>query len=532
MSVPAIIVGFVVGARPASTGVCNSTAGKDKIQKMFTTLLLKEIHESITNYRFLIALVLCVLLIPLGTFVSVRDYEQRLANYNQAMQLYHERSQGNVRSGFSAKGFRPPSELSFLATGLEERLPSVVNTYRTGNYWYDYENEMTNPLALLFGKLDLLFIVGFVLSILALIFTFNSISGEKERGTLRLQVANPVPRALVYTAKVTGNFTVFAVPFMLALLVSMLIVNLSSSLNMFSAEVFAPFAVFVLLSLLFILAMLCLGMLISSLTHSSMTSMVALLLVWIVLVLVVPKASPMLAQAIFPVQSAQVVNQEKQAVRSDMNKELDNQRAELLDRVAVRYKMIDGDNLTGGDFLLRRNTELLSEQVREQALAEYDSESEILEEKYEGMISAALKKIEDAYEGKRQKQTTLAAYLSRVSPVSCFTYLVSELAGTSLLELKNFQENAGRYQQYVEETVYDHYDYKRYVSKGGNIYSMSSISEGFDQEKAPVPHMTNYHRMGLAEVLNAQWLDLLLLALYAVAFFAAGFVAFNRYDVR
>jgi len=494
---------------------------------MFGSLLLKEIQESMHNYRFLITLLLCILLIPLGTFVSLRDYEQRLANYNQSMQLYHESSQGNIGTGFSAKGFRPPSSLSFLATGLEEHLPSLVNTNNTGNYWFDYENEMTNPISLLFGRLDLLFCVGFVLSILALIFTFNSVSGEKEKGTLRLLFSNAVPRWQLYTAKVTGNFIVFAVPFIFALLVSMIIVNLSSSLNLFSAAIFPAFVVFVFLSMLFILAMLNLGMLISSLTHSSMTSMISLLLVWIVLVLVVPKASPMLAQAIYPVQASQVVNMEKQAVQSDLNDELDKQRAELLERVASEYGM------PNADLLLSFNNQSVSEQAREQAMKQYDSQAQPLEDRYKKMISVALKKIDDDYENKKQVQASLAANLSRVSPVSCFTYLISELAGTSLLELKNFKDNARRFQQYVKETIYDNYTLKRYVSKGGNKWNMSyNVDNGFDPKKVAIPHMSDYRRVTLAEVLSAQWIDILLLALYAVAFFAAGFVAFNRYDVR
>ena len=497
---------------------------------MIKALVLKEIQESINNYRFLIALLLCVLLIPLGTFVSIKDYEQRLANYHQSMQLYHERSQGNIRLGFSAKGFRPPSELSFLATGLEERLPTLVNTHSSGNYWFDYESEMTSPITLLFGKLDLLFIVGFVLSILALIFTFNSVSGEKERGTLRLLISNSVMRAQLYAAKVAGNFIVFAVPFMLALLVSMIIVILSSSLNMFSAYVFPPFAVFVLLSLLFILAMINLGMLISSLTHSSMTSMVALLLVWIVLVLVVPKASPMLAQALFPVKSSQVVHLEKEAVRSDLNKELDEQRAELLKKVASSYGITDENDLFAPLF---ENREGINGQTMEQAREQYNSQSQIIEDGYEKMISDALKKIDDAYESKKQVQASLAANLSRVSPVSCFTYLISELAGTGLLELKNFLDSARRYQQYVKETIYDKYIEKRYVSKSGHIWNMASkADDNWDPNKVSIPDLTNYQRVTATDVLSARWVDVLLLALYPLVFFYVGLTAFNRYDVR
>ncbi|MEA2063630.1 MAG: hypothetical protein U9P14_08040, partial [Gemmatimonadota bacterium] len=117
-------------------------------------------------------------------------------------------------------------------------------------------------------------------------------------------------------------------------------------------------------------------------------------------------------------------------------------------------------------------------------------------------------------------------------PVSCFTYIVSELSGTSLLELKNFKENASRFQQQVEETIYDNYITSKYISKGGSNFSGTSSAKGFDPNNVAIPHLTNYQQQKLEDVLSAQWIDILLLALYCILFFAAGFVAFNRYDVR
>ena len=61
---------------------------------MLATLILKEIHDTIINLRFLIATLLCLVLIPLGMYVSLSEYEQRFADYQDAMNLYQDRSEG------------------------------------------------------------------------------------------------------------------------------------------------------------------------------------------------------------------------------------------------------------------------------------------------------------------------------------------------------------------------------------------------------------------------------------------------------
>jgi len=483
---------------------------------MFKVLLLKEIQDSINNYKFLITLLLCLFLIPLGTFVSLRDYEQRLADYRQAVSIYQENSKGKVDWYFSARGFRPPSALSFLASGLEDRLPTYVSTDWKGNYGLNYENELSNPVSSFFGKLDLSTCVGFVLSILALIFMFSSVSGEKEKGTLKLLISNSVPRSKIYMAKVIGNFIIFTVPFLLSLLLSIVMIDISSSVSLFSSDVIPAVAAFTGLSLLFILAMLNLGILISSCTDKSITSIIALLFIWILLAFVVPKASPMVAEALFPIPTAQVVNFQKETVRKDLEEELKSQRAELMKKVGAEYGVQNYYDMS-------RTAE-----------KEYRNRALLIEQKYALLTSQAVKKIDDAYDNKKQVQAAVAINLSRFSPISCFTYLVSELSGTSLLELKDFKAAASRFQQQVKETVYDNYSIEWYDYPDGSGGINTPIKDGssYNSKTAPIPALTDYHHVTVAEALGTQWIDILLLALYAVVLFVAGLVSFNRYDVR
>lgn len=273
---------------------------------MLATIIKKEILEGITSFRFLLATLLCLFLVPLGVYVNLKDYEQRLADYQEATKLYEERSKGSIDENFQAEGYRPPSALSIFSTGLEYFLPTKVMTSPDGVFHTSNESGINNAQSLLFGKIDLLFNVSFVISLLALILSFNAISGEKEDGTLRLMLSNPVPRSRVLLGKIIGNETLLLVPFILSIIISLIVLGNSQAIPLFSTAIMVPFAGIFIVTLMFILLMFNLGILISSLTHRSNTSIIALLFVWTVFVLTLPKISPMVAEIIYQIGRAHV----------------------------------------------------------------------------------------------------------------------------------------------------------------------------------------------------------------------------------
>jgi ABC-type transport system involved in multi-copper enzyme maturation permease subunit len=89
----------------------------------------------------------------------------------------------------------------------------------------------------------------------------------------------------------------------------------------------------IFVTLLFILSMLNLGIFVSTLTHRSITSIVTLLFFWTVLILLVPKISPMIAKIIYPIQSEQVVNLQKLLVRQNLERELARERSKVYDQI-------------------------------------------------------------------------------------------------------------------------------------------------------------------------------------------------------
>jgi ABC-type transport system involved in multi-copper enzyme maturation permease subunit len=334
-------------------------------------------------------------------------------------------------------------------------------------------------------------------------------------------MSNSVSRWVILAAKITGNFIVFLAPFLLSLFVGFLVLGFQRSIAPFSGDSLAVIAIIVGTSVLFIAALFTLGVLVSSVTARSLTSMVTLLLIWVAMVLAIPKLSPMLAEIVYPIKPPQVIRMEKELVRANLEKELDTRRRKLFDRILAAY----GADFQGISWPPRG-------EAAKRAYEQYDREVTPLQREYEEKIASEINRIEQNYGNAVRVQQGIAVNLSRLSPLSCFTYVVTELSGTGLLELENFRNRAERFQEQVSKAVYDNYVTKSYGTTSGNTASSTTIVKGFEPSRAPVPHMTDYRHVTAAEALKTVWVDILLLALYAVLFFAGAFVSFLRYDVR
>jgi ABC-type transport system involved in multi-copper enzyme maturation permease subunit len=452
-------------------------------------------------------------------YVSRKDYERRLANYQQEHGMYREHYGKDTGPSVEAQGFRPPSVLSIFALGLDPFMPDKAITSRSGLVRAVKEPGIDNPESLLFGKADFLFNVSFIVSLAALIFTFNRISGERERGTLRLMVSSSVRRGEILMAKILGNYIVLLVSFIVALLAALILLNPSSVIQVWSSGFWIALLVIIFITLLFMLAMVSLGICVSTLTHGSMGSIMMLFLVWVMAVLGIPKISPMIAEAVYPVESRDVVDLAQRIAREDIEREFNDKKSDMFRKYRQEF------GVPGGGVTTSPQTE-----AEKKAYGKYDEDVVAIENECQRSIADTIRKLEQDYRNKRNVQASLAVNLSRISPVSCYTYLISGLAGTGPASPDKFTENAERYQEQVKAAIYDNWILKTY-RLGGSRATSSHKVEGFDPSKASLPEM-KYEYTTLAEVLRKDWVDILLLFFFNILFFAVAFWRFNKYDVR
>jgi ABC-type transport system involved in multi-copper enzyme maturation permease subunit len=445
--------------------------------------------------------------------VSVKNYAQRISDYHQEVQTYKEQAEGRVHGHFQAEGIHPPSPLSIFSQGLDNRMPYKVKTSRDGQYTIEYATPDRKED--LMGKIDFAYIVVIVLSILALVFTFNAISGDKESGVFRAVLSNPVLRRQILMTKLIGNYIVFSIPFLFSMLIALLVIYYSNLIPIFSTKIFPSILVIIGISMLFLFALFNLGLWMSAFARSSTLSINILILIWILLGLVIPKVSPIISEAIYPVESTSVFEVKKKSIYQNMIREQEKEEGELYESIRTR---------------LRPETSGISSDWTD-INTEYDEQVAPIREKWELAIASEIDKLTVDYNLRCKKQNRIAKIISSLSIVNSANNLMAEFSATGYSEADNFLNQAKQFQNNVQQNLYDKFVYKIYKTGGSTMSQMSAVGE-FDANKAPVPLLDNYKHVSLSEAFQQNWSDIMLIGFYCLLFFVAAFVCFIRFDVR
>ena len=484
---------------------------------MFKVLFKKELLENVLNYRFLLALVLCLVIIPLGFIVNQREYKERRQVYEETVRDYeqaHPIIWNVLRDGGAA--FRPPSPLSFLSGGVEMVLPTSVEsrgliTDQGAEVQFNNVRRVDNPFIWLFGRLDLTFIVSTVLSVLVMLFAFNAVVGEKERRTLAPIMANSVARPIVIVAKLASGSALLAASFIAGTLAGVLLTSILGLSPFSDRATWAPFGIAIGVSLLFLLVFYSFGLLISSLSRSSVSALVALLSAWVAFAMVLPKGSIVAAKLLLPIKSQQVVDLQKDQVRFQSSNEFG----------AAVFKLSETmpgvKDIPSADFSKQW-------EAKNPAVAAYEKAQLQIKNEINARLNSELDKIDSEFERQKGRQAALARNLARLSPVSCLIHILTELAGTGFTEEKQWQETRSHFKQILDREI---------ANKEWSLIFKDTYLSGYGDidAKGPAPKLPP-ESTTLEKRLAAVWIDLALLGIYGILFFAAAYVAFLRYDVR
>lgn len=199
----------------------------------------------------------------------------------------------------------------------------------------------------------------------------------------------------------------------------------------------------------------------------------------------------MAAEIIYPIESQSVISLRKQIAAKDIQEEFVPKRIELFDKIRTAFGLpkIWVHSSPQSDAGKKTN-------------AQYEKELSLLNEETQKHTANVIRQIEQNYKNERNVQASIAMNLSRISPISCYTYLLSELSGTGISELENFDENAQRYQDKVKKSIYDNYSIISYGGAGAGTATSLKYIDGFNEHKASIPEM-RYRYLTLADALQA-----------------------------
>jgi ABC-type transport system involved in multi-copper enzyme maturation permease subunit len=354
-----------------------------------------------------------------------------------------------------------------------------------------------------FCDLDWSFIISLFLSFAALVFTYDSICGEKQAGTLRLMLAGSIPRYKILMGKYFGVMFTLGIPLLIGLLLH-LIILISSNIVIIGLSEWMKIIAIVLLSFLYLSIFVLLGLFVSSRTSRTANCMVILLFVWVGLVILMPGFGRIFSNTFQKIST----KAERERTKSEALKQImDNAYAEKYGKNAINRNR-------------DRNSPENNPPARARfANAMWEAEDQILEEHLNQMMA----------------QATIGRRFTRFLPTTIYQNASEAVAGTGLNRFIELYQQIKRYRQDLKEFIRskdseDPDSLHLLTPEIITVLNWRMISHkpvDFDT----VPKFQE-RDLALGESLQLAILDIGLLALFNLVFFAAAFVSFLRYDVR
>ncbi len=349
---------------------------------MIWTIAKKEFLENVLSYKFILTMILSFALIVMSLSIMGNIYRQRLEQYTVAVPKEGE-----------SKALKRPATLGVFARGLDEQMTRLIDIWSWVGRITVGSKQQTNYQFMLFPAPDFLYIVRVLFSLLAILFTFDAISGEKQRGTLKLSLSGPLPKYSILLGKWIGGSLGLAIPFLISITAGGMVLSFGFAMPFISDDMMR-IGLIMLASIIYISAFFSLGLLVSSLTGRPTSSAIIALAVWVTLIFGLPNVGVLMARRLVKIPSIESIEQERNRLW------------------AVEIFKAEGDY---------RN-------------AWKEAKSRYVE-------------IENQYRNRLHYLVRLSTNLSRLSPASSYLFLITALTRTGVEDNERFKDAVIRYRE-------------------------------------------------------------------------------------
>ncbi len=450
---------------------------------MIWNIARKEFLANLLNQRFVISLVLLALISWTSTFILTKNYNDELNDYHRRVNLQNRMIDDYFHlqawDGGLMMPATPPPVLSSLVQGVQRGIGV-------------FGSIDENPVVVLFPFMDILFVVGVLMSIAALTLSYDRISGEKEAGTLRLLLASSCSRGRILLGKWMGGILSVLVLLMISLLGSVL-VALTLSESSWSATEWIDIAALIVLSGLYCSVFYSLGLMISARTQTPSDSIILALMFFVLFALILPTVPPYIADIVYPVPSP----------------------------AKAQYQAF---------VVMRQEDEAAYKKLREQYAAQGFKEDQINE-----LIKPEWEKIHQEFLNKADELKTsvvrgsvvregIAALFHALSPFSSYVLAGAEITATGALHQVYSLESAD---QYVARLYREYLPKKEAEARKAN----PNFTKTTKLDISDRPRF-QYHEEPMVYRLAASGAHTVFLLIYLIVFLVLAWKAFRRFDVR
>lgn len=448
---------------------------------MILTIIKKELLENLKSQIFLTAFTFILLISAVCSFILVESFNEKLKenfDYNSQHERLLNTANPDGLGGIWMRPITPLPKLSMLFHGVSNviGLPSL--------------DRDTVPL--LFPQTDFLMILGYFMSLMALLLSFSAVSGEKEEGMLRAVFSNTVRRSTLLIGKWIGGIISIMIPFSTCYLFAILVAFLKANVSWNATEWYSLLSIYVL-GLIYISLFYLIGLYVSSKTDQSHISMLLSLLIWAFLVLILPTLPDYLGKEIFPAPSAA-----KFLYESELRNEME--RKEIAQKIKEPYYK-KGLSTIQIDSITHDEVQTAIKPLQEQR-----------------------QKMFNGYQNKIVSQFVASTAITMLSPYASFTLAGNELSATGVFNQVYLLNQSGESYEaallnYIEQRK------KEERAKGNKVDGNTQL----DLSGRP---KFEYKEVPFILRIVAAGIPVLFLIIFNILFFVLAVRAFLRYDVR
>ncbi len=480
---------------------------------MIGHLIRKEILDQLLSPRYLILSACGALIIWLSLYSGYVYYSDRVTDDRIARTRTEERIRQMDASEdlteFVSIGFpehKPPSSLSIFVRGQEPVLGRTIDNHMTiGTRRLMRSPQEVDPLLGVFPPLDFASVTQLVLSLFVIILTFDSICGEKERGTLALVASFRLPRHQLLLGKLVGALIPVLIAFGLPLLLGLAVLLVLPDVELADAEMYR-LAFICLAFVAYLGAFTCLGLFGSTVTHRASTAFVILLGFWVIAVVVVPRLSLIAADGLRPAISTYELEANKASVtKANMEKA----------RSAIMNWEHAYADSTGRPWYVSSEGQEARERFQRWAWDELSGSASAVQHAH----------LDREFWNRYDTRLELAVAMASLSPAFAFNDATSRLAGSGLERQRRFR---AAFDEFREE----------YVEWYGRMSSRTSLQRSNPEKHgeyrwdiADMPRLL-YREAWPEEEIQAAMVHTAVLVAWALVFLVGSYLGVFRYDVR
>ena len=487
---------------------------------MLGDIIKKEILENLLSHKFLFVFILCSVLILFSVYIGAADYVESKRQHDANLAALAERMQPPTTGEFFLEWegyriYRPPQILRTVVAGVEDVAGRGSNPNKQHETSLTESKNLSNTILVLFGSLDIMFAVKFILSLFAIFFAYDAVSGEKEKGTLKLMLSNNLSRSRLISGKIIGNYICMLLLFLTPLLMGIILLSIFPGISLSEGDWTRLFFIFIMF-LLYISVFFALGIFVSALTTRSSTSFLILLFLWIGLVIIIPGIAVIVAGHVRPVPSSSFLVARKSQFRSENQSSVIAEYSVKSKELTARLQQRQAELQPLRQEDPRRYQEEMAKLMEESSKLSLARDQEINDK-----VGAYNAQIDRDYQLKKDAQQSLAKNLSRISPASAMTFGSMALARTGTDE----------YDRFLSATR----DFRRlFVDWVSNLRGMNArvIAMPIDDSVTSTMPQFRFEPERLGESLNRTLPDFALMAAMTILLLAGAYFAFLRYDVR